>query len=71
MAEVLLVVSAVVGIAAGICTVLGYVEGWASRRRKVVVDGRRERTLSEGSEEVSPGPNVVEGEDEQVEPVNE
>lgn len=71
MVEVLLVVSAVVGIAAGICTVFGYVEGWASRRRKVVADGRRERTLSEDSEEVSPGPNVVEGEDGQAEPINE
>ena len=63
MANVLLVVSAVVGIVAGICTVLGYVEGRVSRRREVVVDGRRKRTLSEGSEEVSPGPHVVEGED--------
>lgn len=71
MANVLLVVSAVVGIVAGICTVLGYVEGRVSRRREVIVDGRRKRTLSEGSEEVPPGPHVVEGEGEQAEPVNE
>ena len=42
-----------------------------SRRREVIVDGRRKRTLSEGSEEVPPGPHVVEGEGEQAEPVNE
>ena len=66
MTDVLVIVSALVGIAAGICTVLGYLEGHArgESRKGGGHRGRtlplRKRMIPEGSGE-SAEPHGVEG----------
>lgn len=69
MAELLMLISAAVGIAAGVCTILGYAEGRArgtnreggGRRESELLS--RERTLPRGPGDDS-GPKGVEGVEE-------
>lgn len=69
MTELLVGISAMVGIAAGVCTVLSYLEGHAQREdcRGGGHRGRglssRKRMLSKGPDEVT-DPQVVEGGEE-------
>lgn len=66
MAELLVGISAIVGIAAGVCTVLGYLEGHAQREGRCDGGHRgcglspRKRMLSKGLDEAV-DPRVVEG----------
>ena len=66
MAELLVCISAIVGIAACVCTVLGYLEGHAQREGRCDGGHRgcglspRKRMLSKGLDEAV-DPRVVEG----------